>query len=170
MKYLKKFENNTDYETYIDGSDTVTPNVSLVGHDEIHYNPYVNRLIARALQKLAELGYTEPYEGFGRIFVNVNREGYEDYTLTLAACAHKAENDDYGICLFAKQVKDAVAMMKVVMVTGDPRSPYRVLDSADWEFFQGATVDTLESDFKIVAVIDPGNDLSIFVGEEGIEI
>lgn len=40
MKYLKKFENNTSYETYIEGDDAIKPNVSLVGHDEVHYNPY----------------------------------------------------------------------------------------------------------------------------------
>lgn len=42
MKYLKKFENNTSYETYIEGSDAIKPNVSLVGQDEVHYNPYID--------------------------------------------------------------------------------------------------------------------------------
>lgn len=170
MKYLKKFENNTDYETYIEGSDAIRPNVSLVGQDEVHYNPYLS-LIARALKKLADLGYTEPFEGIGKIFINVNREGYTDYALTLAAYAHKADDqDDYAICLFGTQLEDAFAMLQVEMGDSDPDSPYYVVTSADWQFFQGATVDTLESDGNIVAFVDPGDDLTIFEGEEGIEI
>lgn len=40
MKYLKKFENHTAYETYINGSDVALPNVSLcVQQNEVHYNP-----------------------------------------------------------------------------------------------------------------------------------
>ena len=42
MKYLKKFENHTQYETYINGNDKVLPNVSLCAQEnEVHYNPIV---------------------------------------------------------------------------------------------------------------------------------
>ena len=46
MKYLKKFENHTAYETYINGSDVTLPNVSLcVQQNEVHYNPIVPPII-----------------------------------------------------------------------------------------------------------------------------
>ena len=42
MKYLKKFETHSQYETYINGSDVALPNVSLcVQQNEVHYNPIV---------------------------------------------------------------------------------------------------------------------------------
>ena len=38
--YLKKFENHTQYENYINGSDAILPNVSLtVDNNTVHYNP-----------------------------------------------------------------------------------------------------------------------------------
>ena len=41
-KYLKKFENHTQYETYINGDNVSLPNVSLcVQQDEVHYNPKI---------------------------------------------------------------------------------------------------------------------------------
>ena len=41
-KYLKKFDTHTEYETYINGSDKVLPNVSLCAtENEVHYNPIV---------------------------------------------------------------------------------------------------------------------------------
>ena len=43
MKYLKKFENHTEYETYINGGGVALPNVSLCEQEnEVHYNPYVH--------------------------------------------------------------------------------------------------------------------------------
>ena len=41
--YLKKFENHTQYENYINGSGAILPNVSLcVNENEVHYNPWVD--------------------------------------------------------------------------------------------------------------------------------
>lgn len=46
MKYLKKFSTHTEYETYINGSDKVLPNVSLCKtENEVHYNPIENIII-----------------------------------------------------------------------------------------------------------------------------
>lgn len=43
MKYLKEFENHTQYEAYIASEDKILPNVSkCVQEDEVHYNPYVD--------------------------------------------------------------------------------------------------------------------------------
>ena len=41
--YLKKFENHTQYENYINGSGAILPNVSICEDtpNEVHYNPYV---------------------------------------------------------------------------------------------------------------------------------
>lgn len=42
-KYLKKFENHTDYETYINGQDAILPNVSFCEDNNcVHYNPYIH--------------------------------------------------------------------------------------------------------------------------------
>ena len=39
-KYLKKFENHSDYETYISGQDAILPNVSYCEDNScVHYNP-----------------------------------------------------------------------------------------------------------------------------------
>jgi hypothetical protein len=49
--YLKKFENHTQYENYINGSDATLPNVSICTTEgDVHYNPYVpieTRLVAK---------------------------------------------------------------------------------------------------------------------------
>ena len=42
MKYLKLFNQHSSYETYINGSDKVLPNVSYCENEnEIHYNPQI---------------------------------------------------------------------------------------------------------------------------------
>ena len=47
--FLKLFENHTQYENYINGSDAILPNVSLcVNENDVHYNPYVEtRVVAQ---------------------------------------------------------------------------------------------------------------------------
>lgn len=40
MKYLKQFENHTQYENYINGSGAILPNVSICTTEgDVHYNP-----------------------------------------------------------------------------------------------------------------------------------
>ena len=53
-KYLKKFENHTEYDNYINGSSAILPNVSICTTEgDVHYNPYVpptpieTRLVAK---------------------------------------------------------------------------------------------------------------------------
>ena len=42
MIYLKKFENHTLYDSYINGGDAILPNVSICTTEEdVHYNPWV---------------------------------------------------------------------------------------------------------------------------------
>lgn len=42
MKYLKKFDMHSDYETYINSQDRILPNVSYCeDQNELHYNPWV---------------------------------------------------------------------------------------------------------------------------------
>lgn len=42
MKYLKKFETHSDYETYKNGQDYIQPNVSwCVDMDDVHYDMYI---------------------------------------------------------------------------------------------------------------------------------
>ena len=41
--YLKKFDNHTQYENYINGSGAILPNVSICTTEgDVHYNPYVD--------------------------------------------------------------------------------------------------------------------------------
>ena len=41
--YLKKFENHTQYENYINGSGAILPNVSICTTEgDVHYNPFVD--------------------------------------------------------------------------------------------------------------------------------
>jgi hypothetical protein len=43
--YLKKFENHTQYENYINGSDAILPNVSICTTEgDVHYNPLTPKL------------------------------------------------------------------------------------------------------------------------------
>ena len=70
-KYLKKFENHTEYETYINGSDVALPNVSLcVQQNEIHYNsivPPMNLITYTATAILPQGNYGSSglyYDGF----------------------------------------------------------------------------------------------------------
>lgn len=50
--YLKKFENHTQYENYINGSGAILPNVSLcVTENDVHYNPYVEPVETRLVCK-----------------------------------------------------------------------------------------------------------------------
>ena len=48
--FLKLFENHTQYESYINGSDAILPNVSICTTEgDVHYNPYVpeTRVVAK---------------------------------------------------------------------------------------------------------------------------
>ena len=48
MKFIKLFEQHTEYETYINSNDKVLPNISYCENEnEVHYNPWVEtRIIA----------------------------------------------------------------------------------------------------------------------------
>lgn len=46
MKYLKKFQTNTDYQAFKSGNDWATPNVSVTEENTtIYYNPIVSSLL-----------------------------------------------------------------------------------------------------------------------------
>lgn len=49
MKYIKKFENHSDYEEYIVSEDAIKPNVSYcVDNKDVHYNPWEEtRVVAK---------------------------------------------------------------------------------------------------------------------------
>ena len=58
--YLKKFENHTQYDNYINGSDAILPNVSIcVTEGDVHYNPYVEPVETRLVAKfnIADTSY-----------------------------------------------------------------------------------------------------------------
>ena len=56
MKYIKEFENHSQYQTYTaDTSNFILPNVSLcVQENEVHYNPYVEPIKAVVVCKYYE--------------------------------------------------------------------------------------------------------------------
>ena len=46
MKYLKRFEEHTDYTSYENGNEFITPNVSKCNDEgalEVHYTPHSAR-------------------------------------------------------------------------------------------------------------------------------
>lgn len=48
MKYLKLFNQHSNYETYINSSDKTLPNVSYCENEnEVHYNPIETRIVAK---------------------------------------------------------------------------------------------------------------------------
>ena len=52
MKYIKSFENHTEYETFTGTTEFILPNVSLCKQEnEVHYNPYVEPVETRVVAK-----------------------------------------------------------------------------------------------------------------------
>ena len=79
MKYLKKFENHTQYENYINGSGATLPNVSICATEgDVHYNPYVEPIETRVVAKYnvtdtvnpINIGYNQWISGFSAIEID----------------------------------------------------------------------------------------------------
>ena len=77
--YLKKFENHTQYDNYINGSDAILPNVSICTTEgDVHYNPYVEppetRLVAKynvtSTSSPTKIGYNQYTNGFSEIEID----------------------------------------------------------------------------------------------------
>lgn len=62
MKYLKLFNQHTDYETFKASQDYIEPNVSYcISEDEVHYNPVTpTEEVATDLRYAFENNYDEP--------------------------------------------------------------------------------------------------------------
>ena len=83
MKYLKLFDNHTDYEGFVSGDTMVRPNVShCVQENDVHYNgvPYVTVIDVENIVKNSTTneshGMTYYYEnstfGYGTTYTNIN--------------------------------------------------------------------------------------------------
>ena len=77
--YLKKFENHTQYENYINGSGAILPNVSICTTEgDVHYNPYVEPIETRVVAKYnvtdtsnpTNIGYYEHTSDFSAIEID----------------------------------------------------------------------------------------------------
>ena len=79
--YLKKFENHTQYETYINSSSAILPNVSICTTEgDVHYNPYVpptpveTRVVAKYnvtdTSSPTQIGYEYYISGFSAIEID----------------------------------------------------------------------------------------------------
>ena len=69
-KYLKKFENHSDYKTYIDGQDAILPNVSLCeDQNDIHYNPIVPPITITKFFLRTANGYEWIVDSEGKLLV-----------------------------------------------------------------------------------------------------
>lgn len=77
--YLKKFENHTQYENYINGSGAILPNVSICTTEgDVHYNPYVEPVETRLVAKFdaiytnypTQIGYYDYISGFSAIEID----------------------------------------------------------------------------------------------------
>lgn len=90
MKYLKKFEQHSDYETFRGGVEYITPNVSVcVNEDEVHYNPYYDNPIlkftaeeANSTIKLNRVGTATTLANASLQYSVDNGETWNDYTFT----------------------------------------------------------------------------------------
>ena len=64
--YLKKFENHTQYESYINGSGAILPNVSICTTEgDVHYNPYVEPIETRVVAKFNVTDTSNPIQIIG---------------------------------------------------------------------------------------------------------
>lgn len=86
MKYLKKFDQHTNYETFMDSQDLIYPNVSYcVDRNEVHFNPdplnghkYVDLgLPSGTLWATTNIGAYSPEE-YGLYFAWGETEGYPE--------------------------------------------------------------------------------------------
>ena len=76
--YLKKFENHTQYDNYINGSGAILPNVSICTTEgDVHYNPYVEpetRVVAKFnvtdTSSPTPIGYNQYTSGFSEIEID----------------------------------------------------------------------------------------------------
>ena len=71
--YLKEFENHTQYENYINGSDAILPNVSICTTEgDVYYNPYVEPLETRVVVKYNVTDTSNPTKlcfGFSKVLI-----------------------------------------------------------------------------------------------------
>ena len=79
MKYLKKFTNHSNYETYINGQDKILPNVSYCkNQNEVHYNPYIppeTRIVAKFNVTSTSEATTICYSGSTNEFTQIEIDG-----------------------------------------------------------------------------------------------
>ena len=81
--YLKEFENHTQYENYINGSDAILPNVSICTTEgDVHYNPsslvpptpvetrVVTKYNVISTSSPTEIGYDDYISGFSEIEID----------------------------------------------------------------------------------------------------
>lgn len=120
-KYLKKFENHTDYETYISGQDAILPNVSLcVQENEVHYNPIVPP------QPIAPVGKVQ-------VFANPQCTEYADGQ---SDTVYVRLNQDFGIdsgAHWGNGPSDAENYLSILTAeTEVPNDPYQIGLWIDW--------------------------------------
>ena len=85
--YLKKFENHTQYENYINGSGAILPNVSICTTEgDVHYNPYVEPIETRVVAKFNVIDTSNPTSIIGEYaedqFIKVEIDGVEQPSVT----------------------------------------------------------------------------------------
>ena len=62
MKYIKLFENHNGYEDFVFGGAMEKPNVShCIEENEVHYNKYIEPLIAKYYVDEKGIEESEPY-------------------------------------------------------------------------------------------------------------
>lgn len=84
-KYLKKFKTHTEYQTYINGSDKVLPNISYCEDaKDVHLNPYICIIVKYNVIDDSEPIQLYPYGGSVSgllMFENINIDG-EDISIS----------------------------------------------------------------------------------------
>ena len=123
MKYLKKFENHSDYEIYINGQDAILPNVSLCeDQNEVHYNPIVPP------QPIAPVGKVQ-------VFANPQCTEYADTEMP-SSTVYVRLNQDFGIddgITWGRGPGDEENYLCIVTASTEyPDDPYQIGLWIDW--------------------------------------
>lgn len=83
----------------------------------------------------------------------------------------KKGEDQYRCVIFGTQKGDDFAALSVKFEYKSEEDKFAEITKADWDFFQGATVEDLGADIKIIGFINVNNNkMQTLVGEKAIEI
>lgn len=123
---------------------------------------------------LAENGYTEPFDTereIWNIIITLEADAPAHNCLTLAVAGKKKGEEESRCVIFGTQEGNDFAALSVEFEYKSGDDWLAEITKADWDFFQGATVEDLGADIKIIGFINvDNNNMKTLVGEKALEI